>query len=466
MSLVEPTARPDARNDRGTADWLAIGQARLPVMSIDLELSQPVPELRNDEPVTPDEDAQGDGVVALALVRLHGRPVGVAVLGLPPGGLDASGVAHEVWRQTGPGIIAHFHGDGLPPPGALDPGGYPTAAEPACLRRRAEILLDCPPATVVVATRERPDRLRTCLESLSRLNYPRYDVVVVDNDPETDATANLIRSAFADRGVRYVREDRRGLAAAHNCGIQAATGDLMAFTDDDVVVDPDWLAALAEGFQLTDRVAAVTGLIHPAELRTRAQVLLEQHGSFGKGFLPRVFDLHEHRPADPLYPFTAGQFGSGANMAFDAEVLRSLGGFDPAMGVGTVARGGDDLVALFSVVASGHRLVYQPAAVVQHHHHDDMAALGRQAFGYGVGLGAYLANVMVHHPRMALKIAAHIPASLRSTMSLRSDRNLQRYETWPRELAHLERRGILLGPAAYAASSLRARRGPRPRAKT
>jgi cellulose synthase/poly-beta-1,6-N-acetylglucosamine synthase-like glycosyltransferase len=272
----------------------------------------------------------------------------------------------------------------------------------------------------------------------------------------------MVESEFAGVGVRYVREDRRGLAAAHNRGIEVATGDILAFTDDDVLVDRDWLAELAVGFTVTDSVAAVTGLIHPAELRTQTQVLLEQHGGFAKGFSTRVFDLRDHRPEDPLYPFTAGQFGSGANMAFDAAALRSMGGFDPSLGTGTPASGGDDLMAFFSVVAGGRRLVYQPAAVVYHFHRAEPPALARQAFGYGVGLGAYLTNAVVHHPRLALQAARFARGAATPTVRLDSERNQARYLGWPRDVARLERRGVLLGPLAYARSAWRARRATRP----
>ena len=196
--------------------------------------------------------------------------------------------------------------------------------------------------------------------------------------------------------------DRRGLAAAHNRGLEAAAGSILAFTDDDVVVDRHWLAAIVEGFELTDNVAAVTGLIQPGELRTRAQVLLERHGSFAKGFEPRIFDLDAHRPADRRFPLATGQCGSGANMAFRADCLRRLGGFDPALGTGTTARGGDDLAAFFHVLVSGQRLVYQPAAVVRHWHRDNDSALAAQAYGYGVGLGAYLTDAVVRHPGVAI----------------------------------------------------------------
>ena len=173
--------------------------------------------------------------------------------------------------------------------------------------------------------------MRTCLYALLDLEYPRYDIVVVDNDPDTADSAEMIAHHFPE-SVRYVREDRRGLASAHNRGLAEVRGEIVAFVDDDVVVDRHWLTGIAEGFAADSGVGCVTGLILPAQLDTPAQLLLERHGGFDKGFGLQIFDTDDHRPGDPLFPFTAGRFGSGANMAFDTEVLRRLGGFDPAMG--------------------------------------------------------------------------------------------------------------------------------------
>ena len=157
--------------------------------------------------------------------------------------------------------------------------------------------------------------------------------------------------ALADHPVtvRYVREGRPGLARAHNAALPHVTGEVVAFTDDDVEVDPHWLRRLTDGFA-DPRVGCVTGMIFPAEVETPAQAWIEAHAGFGKGFERQVFDLDEHRPDDRLFPFTAGRLGSGANMAFRTSVLLDLGGFDETLGVGTPARGGDDLAAFYDVI--------------------------------------------------------------------------------------------------------------------
>ncbi|MDT5075605.1 MAG: hypothetical protein QOJ80_242 [Mycobacterium sp.] len=443
---AHPTTAPRRPGPRlGAAQLITIED--LPVARTEVELSAPPTELLLAEPSTNTRRI-------LALARLHGHPLGIVVL---DGTIDRSWATHSttVWSAMRGAVNDHLAADGLPPVEGLDSLACATHPLARCVQRRAEVLAKPPYITVVVATRERPESLRSCLNALLDMEYPRYDIVVVDNDPDTADTSELLAHYFSE-SVHYVRENRRGLASAHNRGLVEAQGEIVAFVDDDVIVDRHWLTAIAEGFAADSSVGCVTGLILPAQLDTPAQLLLERHGGFDKGFRLRVFDTDGHRPDDPLFPFTAGRLGSGANMAFDTEVLRRLGGFDPAIGIGTFARGGDDLAAFFRVVL-GHRVVYQPGAIVWHRHHREMAALRNQAFGYGVGLGAFLTSVLVHEPRMWSLLLRRLPTGVGYAFSASSARNRGRYDGWPSELARLEKRGLLSGPMAYAVSRWRTR---------
>jgi GT2 family glycosyltransferase len=408
-----------------------------PVTVAEIELADPV----TVTPISVAHADDGGARQALVLVRLHTQPMATIVVDAPGGMVDAESCAAAAWAAVGTAPDTN--------PG---PETTPTRAP-------------TPSVTVVVATRERTGRLAACLDSLARLEYADYEVVVVDNDPITDDTANLIRHR-AEPGIRYAREDRRGLAAAHNCGLQLAEGTIIAFTDDDVIVDRHWLTEVVRAFQADTDVACVTGLILPAELQTPTQILLEAHGNFSKGFEQRVFDLGAHRPADPLFPFNTGQLGSGANMSFDREMLRKLGGFDPAIGAGTYARGGDDLAAFFAVITSGHRLVYQPSALVWHHHRRDFDSLAGQAYGYGVGLGAYLTSALANHPASVSRLLHSAPAGLAYTFRASSPRNAYLQDFWPGHLKWLERRGLVFGPVAYGISRWRTRGARRPNPAT
>lgn len=244
---------------------------------------------------------------------------------------------------------------------------------------------DLPEITVVVCTRDRHIALRGCLESLLRLKYPSYEVVVVDNASRGSET----RAMAEAYGVRCVLESKPGLDNARNCGARAATHGIVAYTDDDVRVDPDWLHGVAAGFQDSD-VACVTGLICPLELETPAQQVFESYGGMGKGFVPRLFD-----PAvmSPHALISAHAVGVGANMAYRRDLLLSLGGFDPDLDVGTPSGGAGDLDMLHRVLASGHKVRYEPRAMVWHQHRRSLAGLYRQIYNNGRSFGCYLLKI-------------------------------------------------------------------------
>ncbi|MEU7401366.1 glycosyltransferase [Streptomyces sp. NPDC044948] len=391
------------------------------------------------------------------LVRRAGRPVGTLV-GQVPEGADPARVLTGLARGLPGGGPA-----GAPP--ERSPGAVPSRApvpEPVPASS-SEPVPEPPSVSVVVATRERPELLARALDSLLAQDHPDVDVVVVDNAPRTGETRELVTRKYGER-VRYVCEPVPGLAVAHNRGLAAVRGDVVAFTDDDVVADPHWLSELTAPFATDPRLGCATGLILPARLRTPAQVLLESHGGFAKGFTPRTYDPRRPPADEPLFPFTAGRFGSGANMAFRTAVLRAVGGFDPATGAGTQARGGDDLYGFVRVLAQGHRLRYTPSALVWHHHRETWRDLETQAFGYGAGLTAYLTALLVNRPAMLPALLLRLPGGLAYARALTAARETgggaapgahdERTHPWPRRLSRLQRRGMLYGPVGY----LRARR--------
>jgi GT2 family glycosyltransferase len=191
----------------------------------------------------------------------------------------------------------------------------PAAPEPS--RRGDEI-------AVVVATRDRTEQLARCLQSLRALDPAPAQIVVVDNCPRGHETADLLtRLRRDDARFEYVREDRPGLARAHNRALETVRTPYVAFTDDDVVVDRAWLGRLRAGFGRDPAVACVTGMIRPLAIETPAQAWMEHYAGFAKGTEPRLFDA-TRAASEPLFPYAAGSFGSGANMAFRTDVLRAI----------------------------------------------------------------------------------------------------------------------------------------------
>jgi GT2 family glycosyltransferase len=269
-----------------------------------------------------------------------------------------------------------------------------------------------PTVTVVICTRDRADQLRGALTSVLAIDYPAFDVVVVDNAGSTDATRDLVVDEFADPRVRIIREPIPGLSRARNTGLLAATGEIVAYTDDDVVVDSHWLRALVAGFSRGEDVACVTGLVPSGELRTPVQRYFDDRVSWSANLVVREFRLAEP-PADlPTFPFSVGEYGTGANFALRRSVLLALGGFDTAFGVGTRTGGGEDLDIFTRVLFAGSALVVEPSALVWHRHRADLGALRSQAVGYGTGLGAWLTKVALN-PDMLKVAIRRAPSAVR-----------------------------------------------------
>ncbi len=367
--------------------------------------------------------------------------------------LNAETLAHSIWQTLGEQVNAHLLHDGLAPISELKAQGISTSATPDCLEEREHFLACAPFASVVVATRNRPELLQRCLNALLALCYPHYEIIVVDNTPSNSATADLIEQTYRHASqVRYVREDRPGLSFARNRGIQEARGEILAITDDDVVVDPYWLLELVHGFQASENVVCVSGLVLPMELETQVQSWFEQYGGYSKGFTRRLFDMGKHHPGTPLFPYTAGLLGTGANIAFNAAYLREIGGFDPALGAGTLAKGGEDLAMFFQIIMQGHTIVYEPAALLYHPHHRTYTDLRKQMYNYGVGLTAYLTKSVLDRPILLFDIIKKIPRGIFYTFSARSPKNSRKSTYYPKELTRLELQGMLHGPVAYLRS--------------
>ncbi len=424
-----------------------------PIAMVEVEIGERLVGL-----IPPPTQDGGHYPLALALVRLHGTPVGLVRLRLDAGSLGAEELAAALWPEVAATANRHLAEDGLPPVDRLTGDGLPPTERPRCLVERDEFLRDAPPLTVLIPSRERPERLRRCLDSIFACHYPagRLSVLVVDNAPATDGTRLLVEElAAAGRPIAYGREDARGSASARNRGLALVETELVAMTDDDTIVDPYWPVEVARAFAAAPEVDCVTGLLVPAELDSAPQVWFEQYGGFTRGFDPRRFDLGANRPAEPLFPWTAGAFGTGNNFSFRTAALREIGGFDPALGNGTPALGGVDSEALLRTVLCGQTIAYEPRAVVHHAHRPDYDDLRRQVYSYGVGLTAYYLKTLLARPDLVGDFLAKIPVGLRFLLSAESELNEAKLEDYPAELDWLERRGMLLGPWAYAKSRRR-----------
>jgi O-antigen biosynthesis protein len=216
-----------------------------------------------------------------------------------------------------------------------------------------------PRVSVVVASYNGERTLKACLNSLERLNYPDYEVILVD-DGSTDATR---QAALAHPSVRYFRHEKNlGLSVARNTGIAAATGEIVAFTDADCRADEDWLYYLV-GALLPSGFAGMGGpnLLPPEDSLVAAAVMASPGG-----------------PAHVMLNDRQAEHIPGCNMAFYKAALAQVGGFDP-----TFHQAGDDVDLCWRLEQEGLSIGFCPAAFVWHYRRSNVRAYLKQQRGYG-----------------------------------------------------------------------------------
>ncbi|HVE45837.1 MAG TPA: glycosyltransferase [Acidimicrobiales bacterium] len=457
IELAAVAAQPESsppnvdQQERAAAQepLLQAGTAFRPVKVLDLDLEQPLVDL---------DGLYGYGAVQL-LVRLHGIPLGYARLPLTNGRVSATALRKGVLAEVQVRAVRHLLNDYL---GVAHTSGPGSARQLVGVAHPQDDLA-LPSVTVAVCTRDRTEVLERCLRAIEKIDYPGLEVLVVDNAPATDATRRLVAEQFPQ--LRYVVEPLPGLDRARNRAISESGNDIVAFTDDDVVVDPLWVGALARPFAESDRVMCVTGLVVAYELETEAQVLFEKYGGFGRGFDRHWYtvdpDIRETLPPH----VGAGRFGTGANMAYRRCVFEEIGQFDPALDVGTVTNGGGDLEMFFRLLEEGHTLVYEPAAIVRHGHRREYAALRTQLANNGIGFYSMLVRSAIAYPirrraivRLGLWWLWHWSFRRLLISFLRPGR-------FPRDLILAELKGSIVGVARYQRSrrqAARLDRGRRP----
>lgn len=214
-----------------------------------------------------------------------------------------------------------------------------------------------PRVTVVVCTCNGARWIGNCLDSLARIEYPDFEVIVV-NDGSRDPTSELVKPY----GVRLIEIPNSGLSHARNVGMRAATGEIVAYVDDDVRVDPHWLQYLVHAFR-DGSFAAVGGPnIAPA----------------GDG---PVAECVANAPGGPVHVLLADQIAEhipGCNMAFRKTVLESIGGFDTRFRVA-----GDDVDICWRLLDDGNKIGFHAGAMVWHHRRNSIRAYWKQQVGYG-----------------------------------------------------------------------------------
>jgi O-antigen biosynthesis protein len=283
----------------------------------------------------------------------------------------------------------------------------PEIPEPTLAKEIAQ--LDCQPppplpglpakigVSIVIATCDRPDTLRRCLQTLLDQTTDRnLEIIVVDNRPRSGLTKEVVtefqeaKQSQSQHHLRYVAELRAGACYARNTGILASSGEIIVSVDDDVVIPPFWLEHLLAPFNRPE-VMGVTGNILPLELETRSQQVFEIYGEGGLGRGFRRFEtdrawFDQSRPVVRTW-----LLGATANAAFRASIFAhpGVGLMEETLGPGMPSGAGEDIYLFYKILKAGGVMVYEPTAHVWHQHRRNMPELCQQIYCYSKGFVAY-----------------------------------------------------------------------------
>ena len=215
-----------------------------------------------------------------------------------------------------------------------------------------------PKVSVVVCVYNGERTIDSCLSSLEKLHYPNYEVVVV-NDGSTDKTREIIESYDY---VRLINQENKGLSAARNVGIQAAKGEIIAFTDADCMADADWLTYLVARFESTEFAAVGGPNLSPPD----------------DSFVASCVAVSPGAPTHVLLDDEVAEHIPGCNMAFRREALEAIDGFDPIF-----RAAGDDVDLCWRLQNKAYKIGFSPAAVVWHFRRNTIRDYLKQQRGYG-----------------------------------------------------------------------------------
>ena len=235
-----------------------------------------------------------------------------------------------------------------------------------------------PSAAVVVCSRNRPALLREAVHSVLRGSLLPAELVIVDQSDEREEELAAMGEVQGCR-VRYIWDAERGVSRARNRGLQAAHSDIVVYTDDDVLVDPGWLAAMLAALTELGPSGAVTGRV------------LATAGETPGGWAPALVD-------EPQQATYQGRIGrdvlEAGNMAAFRATLLACGGFDPELGPGTAFPAGEDNDMGYRLLGAGCRIRYEPRAVIYHRAWRGPEEYVPLRWRYGIGQGAYYAKHM------------------------------------------------------------------------
>jgi hypothetical protein len=318
---------------------------------------------------------------------------------------------------------------------------------------------------------------RTAVERLGELDYPEYEILVIDNRPSSGVNDEVLAAIASLPRVRVLAERRPGTSVARNRGLWAATPARSSHSPTTTT------RSIATGYACLEVGWRHLGSTRCAGLRSQwSSRLLRSCGSNNLGDrravaasrsgsnwprpgqecsgenASRSYAIAEGEADTLASVYATGEYGTGCNMAFRTEVLRGLGGSDPALGGGTPTHAGEDCALFIRLLMSGGSVAYEPAAILHRGLRRDLDDLEKQMYTYGVGFMAALMSLIWEDPSHIIGLLRLLPTAVRSLVSPSSPRRVDRVQGYPFSLTKAELLGTLAGPFAYVLSRTQRRK--------
>ena len=246
--------------------------------------------------------------------------------------------------------------------------------------------------SIIICSFNRCTSLANTIESICKMavrSYIEWELIIVDNN-STDNTQDVVAS-FVSKGnknIRYIFEKKQGGSYAKNRGISEAKGQIIAFTDDDVIVDNNWLMAIYLILNKEDNIGMVCGRTLPLNknnynLSTKTSNIAE------------IFK----------YPSSPWDMGNGNNIAIKKNTIGRVGLFDVRFGPGAPLKGSEDIDYLYRVIRSGFSVLYSPDPLVFHNHSSSNDVQYRSVkFSYAIARGAFYSKYILARDIYVLKL--------------------------------------------------------------
>ncbi len=229
--------------------------------------------------------------------------------------------------------------------------------------------------SAIICTRNRPDLIAQAVGSVLSNTYPNFDLVVIDQSDD-DRTGEIVRARMSEHPkLRYMHSTVAGLSRAYNTGIRESQGQILAFTDDDCVVPPDWIANIAAAFGRNPDAELLYGQVR------RADALQGVAGNCPELLFNRAEKI------GPGHGFRV--IGMGANFAARRSIFERIGGFDQALGGGGPLKSSQDFDFQYRVFRAGATVLLEPRSTVDHYGLRSWAQWPATMRAYGFGDGAF-----------------------------------------------------------------------------